>query len=78
MENDWPDFRNLTREEASSRLREMKDEKLSPLIWWIAESSVLGESYQAIRVAIADAERLAMSKAKSEDVSIGRYESFIR
>lgn len=54
---DWPDFRNLTREEAITKLKEMGDEKLAPLIKWIAESCVLDDSYDAIRRVIADAYR---------------------
>jgi hypothetical protein len=74
MGNNWPDFRNMTREEAISRLREMGDEKLSPLIRWISESSVLGGSYQEIRVTMAEAERRAVRKAKGEDVSSEPHE----
>lgn len=54
---DWPDFKNMTREEAIITLKEIGDERLSPLIKWIAESSVLGDSYDAIRRVIADAKR---------------------
>jgi hypothetical protein len=70
--NNWPDFRNMTRDEAISKLKEIGNEKLSPLIRWIAESSVLDDSYDAIRHVIADAERLAQIKMTKSHESDNR------
>lgn len=53
------DFRLLTREETIAALKEMGDEKYRPLIRWIAESAVFGDSCDAVRHALADAERRA-------------------
>ena len=54
---DEMDFRNYTREEVIEILVDLKNPNLEPLIKWISESFVLGDSYRSIRVVLATAKR---------------------
>lgn len=81
MSSEWPDFRNMTKQEAIEHLKRQQDPKLEPLIKWIAEAEAFFQSSYAIQVAIADSQRLAdrlrssepKEQASSEDVVLGEW-----
>jgi hypothetical protein len=50
-------FRNLTREEAISKIVETEDIKLLPLAVWLTDSIACQRAYEEIRIGIANAER---------------------
>lgn len=64
--SDWPDFQNMSKQEAIDFLRKQQDPKLEPLIKWIAEAEAFFQSSYAIQVAIADSQRMADRMRSSE------------
>lgn len=52
-------FNNLTREEAIVKIHQIGKKNLLPLAVWISESIGCKNAYEAIRIAIANAEREA-------------------
>jgi len=80
---DWPDFRNMTKQEAIDFLRKQQDPKLELLIKWIAEAEASSKSAHAIRLALADAERMVdylcgvepkrQEPAKPDDWTLGDW-----
>lgn len=74
----WPDFSLMTREDAIAWFLKQNDPKLERLIAWVSESAVMEGSYQEIRIAIAEAGRRAVRKAKGEELHSGIQPDSVR